>query len=381
MVAYEQAERKTVTQQKQLSVLPQDVMQSVGIEPSPDKRSGTYILSEFDSPWVNVNTEGMELLPISVALEQYGYLADKYLWRAVQAKESDLSAHFASTLQGYFIRVRRGAKVSLPVQACMHIGQHDFTQSVHNIIILEEDSELCMITGCVTSQNVMKATHFGVSEYYIGRNASLTSTMIHNWGPEVTIFPRAGTIIEANGKFISNYITLKPGKQIKANPITRLEGDGSSAKYLTIVLGSHGSLVDLGGDVYLNGENSKAELLHRAVCTGGQVYQRGMLYGNALNCRAHVDCAGMLISTGENGFIEAVPGVKSYHPQARLSHEASIGSIDPEAVTYLQSRGMEEQEAISLIIRGFLDPGIEGLGAELNEAIDKIAKLAGHGEK
>ena len=186
---------------------------------------------------------------------------------------------------------------------------------------------------------------------------------------------RAGLIITHTG-----HISLRPARSIQTNPRTWLNGEGASVKYLTIILGSQGSTIDTGGDVYLNGENTSVELAHRAVCTGGRIYQRGLLVGNAPGCRAHVDCAGMVLDAGEDGFIEAVPGLRALHPEARMSHEASIGKIAPEQVTYLQSRGMEKREAISLIIRGFLDADIEGLSPELDARIAEIAELAGHGE-
>jgi Fe-S cluster assembly scaffold protein SufB len=179
---------------------------------------------------------------------------------------------------------------------------------------------------------------------------------------------------------VSNYVSLRPARSIQTNPRTWLNGEGAAAKYLTIILGSRGSTIDTGGDVYLNGANSSAELAHRAVCTGGRIYQRGLLIGNAPGCRAHVDCAGMVLDAGEDGFIEAVPGLRALHPEARMSHEASIGKIAPEQVAYLQSRGMSEREAISLIIRGFLDADVEGFSPELDARIAEIAELAGHGE-
>jgi hypothetical protein len=155
---------------------------------------------------------------------------------------------------------------------------------------------------------------------------------------------------------------------------------GAAVKYLTIILGSAGSIIDSGGEVYLNGDDSSAELTHRAVCTGGRIYQRGLLIGGA-RYRAHVDCAGMVLQSGNEGFIQSIPGLKSLHPDARMSHEASIGKIAPEQVEYLQTRGLEEREAIALIIRGFLGADIAGLGPELDARIAEIAELAGHGEE
>jgi hypothetical protein len=162
--------------------------------------------------------------------------------------------------------------------------------------------------------------------------------------------------------------------------MTWLNGRGASAKYLTVVLGSEGARIDTGGEVYLNAPDTGAELAHRGVCTGGRINQTGLLIGNA-PCRAHVDCAGMLVTPGESGHIISIPGLKALHPDARMSHEASIGKVSPEQVEYLMSRGMEEREAISMIIRGFLDVDIEGLGEELDARVADIVELAGHGEE
>jgi Fe-S cluster assembly scaffold protein SufB len=89
----------------------------------------------------------------------------------------------------------------------------------------------------------------------------------------------------------------------------------------------------------------------------------------------------MLVAPQARGFVLSIPGLKALHPEARMSHEASIGKIAPEQVEYLQARGMEEREAISMIIRGFLDVDIQGLGPELDARIAEIAELAGHGEE
>ncbi len=359
-----------------------EVMAGVGVHVENEDRSGTYILQDFNPLCVPVQTKGLELLPIAVALKKYDWLRKKYCFKAVNADLDKYTLQCASAAdpQGYFVHVKKGVKVPFPVQACLYIAQSGIAQTIHNIVILEEDSELQLITGCASRTGVGSAAHLGISEHFIGPKARFTNTMIHSWNPDVEVRSRSGTIVDAGGTFISNYISLRPSKSIQTNPRTWLNGEGASLKYLTIILGFGGSTIDTGGDVYLNGKNSSAELAHRAVCTGGRIYQRGLLTGNTPGCRAHIDCAGMVLDAGEDGFIEAVPGLKALHPDARMSHEASIGRIAPEQVAYLQSRGMSEREAISLLIRGFLDLDIEGLSPELDARIAEIADLAGHGE-
>lgn len=353
----------------------------VGVLDGGDERSGTMILRNFYPLCVQSETEGLELMPIAAALEKYSWVRERYFWKAVAEDLDDITAQCAAQEepQGYFIRVRKGAKVTLPCKTALYMANENIAQMIHNVVILEDDSELQLITGCVTQNNVHSGMHLSVDEQYIGKNARLINTMVHSWGPEVIVHPRGGTIVEAGGRYESNYVSMRPAKYTFSNPKTLLNGKGASAKFLSIIHGSAGSNIDIGGDVYLNAVDTTAELVHKAICTGGRVNQKGILIGNA-DCRAHVDCAGILLNSGENGFIESIPGIKACHPEAKISHEASIGKIAPEQVEYLQSRGMDEKEAISLLIRGFVGNDIKGLGKELEARIAEIAELAGHGE-
>jgi Fe-S cluster assembly scaffold protein SufB len=354
----------------------------VGVFVEGEDRSGTYILRDFQPVCALTATEGLELLPIAVAIERYDWLRKRYYWELVPADLDEVTARVAAQPepQGVFIRVRKGCQVTVPCQTALYMASAGIAQTVHNVILLEEDAELELITGCVTGHGVSRGTHWAVTESYIGQNAALTNTMVHSWGPEVEVRPRAATVVEEGGIFVSNYVSLRPAGDIQANPRTWLNGRGASARYFTIILGSAGSIIDIGGEVYMNADDTSAELVQRGVSTGGRIYQRGLMVGNA-RCRAHVDCAGMLLDSGGDGLIQSIPGLKALHPEARLSHEASIGKIAPEQIEYLQARGMEEREAISLIIRGFLEADIEGLGPELDARIAEIAELAGHGEE
>jgi hypothetical protein len=203
--------------------------------------------------------------------------------------------------------------------------------------------------------------------------------MVHNWGPEFEVRPRTATIVEEKGAYINNYCSLSPGKSIQMNPFTHLKGKDSTAKYTTIILSTPGTFTDSSGKILMTGENSRAEIAARAVCQGGTIIQSGLLIGAAPYCRAHVDCSGLMLSN--EGSIEAVPGLRAKHPDAVMSHEASIGRIAPGEAAYLQSKGMTEEEAISMIIRGFLNMGIESLSPELDAAFSKIALVSGHGDK
>lgn len=359
-----------------------ETLSEVAVFIKNEKRSGTFVLKDSSPICGLTHQEGIELMPIAEALKKYSWLEEKYFWKLISRDKSEITKTCASSKKplGYFIRVKKDQKVTLPTQAALYMTKADEKQIIHNLVILEDNSELELITGCVTKHGIEKGEHMAVSETYIGKNAKFTNTMVHSWGSEVEVKPHSVTVVEEGGSFVSNYVSLRPAGKIESNPVTWLNGPGSSAKYFSIILGSGSSTIDLGGDVYLNAKGTSAEIAHRAVCTGGKIIQRGMLIGKE-ECHAHVDCSGMLIAPGEEGFIESIPGVKAYHEDARMSHEASIGKIAPSEVQYLMTHGMEEREAISMIIRGFLDSDIKGLGPELDKRIAEIAELAGHGEE
>lgn len=353
----------------------------VAVFPEAENRSGTYILKDYSNICSYSQFDGIELLPIAEALKKYHWLKEKYYWGLLSREDASFSEidGFSEKPFGYFLKVRKGENVKLPAQAALYMSDSIGRQVLHNVVILEEDAKLTLITGCVSHHGLYNGEHIAVSETYIGKNAEFTQTMIHSWGPNIDVFPHSATAVEAGGVYVSNYVSLRPAGRIESNPVTYLNGAGSSAKYFSVILGSENSTVTLGGDVYLNGEKTSAEIAHRAVCTGGRIVQQGLLIGKA-ECKAHVDCSGMLITPGADGYIQSIPGLQSHHPDAHMSHEASIGKIAPQQVQYLMARGMEEREAISMIIRGFLDADISGLGSELDARISEMAELAGHGE-
>jgi Fe-S cluster assembly scaffold protein SufB len=369
------------------TIAPDEVqtLADVGVQIRSDEsqvRSGTYVLRDHLPLCVQTYREGLGMLPIAEALRRYDWLREGYYWRLVRTEQDDVTRQVAAEAepQGYFIWVRQGTRITRPAQVGLFIAHDGLSQKLHNVVLLEDDTELHLITGCTTGRAVRSGHHLAVNEAWVGKNSTLTFTMVHSWGPEVIVRPRAAVAVDDHSRYINNYVSLRPALDIQSNPRTYLNGVGATAKYMTVILGSRGSTIDTGGEVYMNGEDSGAEMVHRGVCTGGKMYQRGFLVGKA-RCRAHVDCAGMLLDPGDDGFIESVPGLRSFHVEAQMSHEASVGKVAPEQVEYLMSRGMEEREAISMIIRGFLDADIEGLGAELDARIGEIASLAGHGEQ
>jgi Fe-S cluster assembly scaffold protein SufB len=364
-----------------LDVDDHELLVSTGAYLEGENRDGAFVVCDHDQAYLRTRSPGYELLSIAVALDRYSWLREQYYFHAVPKNLDKTVARCAeeSCPLGFFLHVEKGVKITLPIQAVMYMKSDSIEQMIHNVVILEEGSQAQLITGCLAGHQNRVGTHIAIEELYIGKGAKLVSTMVHTWGADQQVYPFTGAIVEEDGRFESNYVSLRSAKHLVSNPHTWLVGRRASAKYLTVVLASPGSTIETGGVVHMDAEETSAELAHRGVCTGGIMKQGGLLVGNS-SCKAHVDCAGMLLDRGKDGYIESVPGLCSKHPEARMSHEASIGKIAPEEVAYLLSKGMEEREAISMLIRGFLGTDIDGLGADLDEQISSIVEVAGHGE-
>ncbi len=332
-------------------------LKKVGIENDPSKRSASFIMID-DQPKVSF-ARGVEILSTKEALKRYGWL-EEFSWKLVERQEGDFD--------GYFIRVPRGVKVEFPVEACLYLKRIK-SQNVHNIVIVEENAELNLITGCTSER--LSGVHYGISEFYVKRNAKLTFTMIHNWKEENEVLPKTGIKVEENGVFINNYILLSPVRYLKSYPTAYLDRN-AKAILSSVVVGFENSEIDLGSRVYLNGENSSAEIVSRSISRGGKIVARGHLIGNSENVRGHLECKGMII---KEGVIHAIPELEARNPNVDLSHEAAIGKIAEDEIFYLMTRGLSRDEAVSMLIRGFMEIDVKGLPEVLKREIDKAIEL------
>lgn len=349
--------------------------QQVGIDLEEKERSATFTLMNHDEVKAQKKSPGVELLPISKALEVYPEIAHKYMWKLVKKDKDDFtrSAAESDKLAGYFIRVKEGHKAVLPLQACFYIKAERFKQMVHNVIIMEEGSSIDIINGCASADYVNAGMHIGVTEIYLEKDSRLSYTMIHDWSEEVEVRPRTGIQVESGGTFISNYISIKRSKITQTSPTCYLKGKNSTGLFNSLIYAPENSFYDIGASVHLDGEHSRAEVVSRTISGGGEVIARGELIGKRKHVKAHLECSGMLLN--EKGLIQAIPILEARHPDVDMSHEASVGKIAEEEIYYLMARGIPEEKAISLIVRGFLDTKIFGLPAFLEKEVEKTMDM------
>lgn len=325
---------------------------------------------------VNDLYEGkIELLDVKAALKKYSWL-DDYMWKLVDKNKDEFTKKVAEDFSGgYFMRILSGAEVAFPLQSCLMITKKNLEQKVHNIIIAEEGSNAHIITSCLQHSTVNKASHLGISEIYVKKGAMLNFTMIHQWSENTLVRPRSAAEIADNATFVSNYVCMRPVKDVQMYPTAYCKGEDSRVSFNSILYGHKNSQLDIGSKAVLTGKGSKAEMISRAIAReGSKMIIRGMIEGNSSDCKGHLECRGLLMD--DVSLMQSIPELIARKKGVEITHEAAVGKISEKEITYLMTRKLSRDQAVSLIIRGFMDVGILGLPEALNAEIKKIVETS-----
>jgi Fe-S cluster assembly scaffold protein SufB len=349
-----------------------------GMEADEKDRSGTFYHVDQSTIYSKVNEmfEGkIELMDTKTALQKYSWLSD-YMWKLVDKNKDEFTKKVAEDWSGgYFMRIMPGATITFPLQSCLLITQKNLEQRVHNIIIAEEGSKANIITSCVQHSSVPKASHLGVSEIYVKKGATLNFTMIHQWSENTLVRPRSAAEIGDGATFVSNYVCMHPVRDVQMYPAAFCNGADSTVSFNNILYGKTNSLLDIGSKAVLTGKGSKAEMVSRAIAReGSKMIIRGLIEGDNADCRGHLECRGLLID--EEAFLQSIPELIARKKGVEITHEAAVGKISEREITYLMTRKLSRDQAVSLIIRGFMDVSILGLPEALNAEIKRIVEAS-----
>ena len=353
-----------------------DLLESVGIEVEEKNRSGSYYQIESQVISAISKQPGLEILSIEEAIDRYGDELKDYYWRTVHVDQDKYTA--IAELRGsggYYIRVKKGYKISFPIQACLLMEMNKSLQAPHNIIIAEENSEASIITGCAAMKE-MVGLHAGITEIYVGENARVNYIMIHKWNRAMHIRPRTGVLVGRNGVYVSHYIAFTEMKSYQSMPRVILNEGARAYLSSTIVLDGD-SRADSGYELILKEKRSSGQIISRSLTKGNsEIVTRAIISGEAPEVKGHIDCQGLLLS--DKSRILTIPILDAKYDDVMLTHEAAVGKLSEEKILWLIARGFRRDEAEGLLIKGFMKTEIPGLPEGLEKMIrytsEKIAK-------
>jgi Fe-S cluster assembly scaffold protein SufB len=370
-----------LSKENELANVPHQILEEAykaGIEADGKNRSGTFFHVNQSTVYSRVNEffQGkIELMDTKEALQKYSWLGE-YMWKLVEKDKDEFTRKVAEDFSGgYFMRIMPGAEIMFPLQSCLLITQKNLEQRVHNIIIAEEGSKAHIITSCVQHSTVPKASHLGISEIYVKKGAMLNFTMIHQWNENTLVRPRSAAKLADKATFVSNYVCMRPVRDVQMYPTAYCDGEGSTVSFNNILYGHRGSLLDIGSKAVLKGRSSKAEMVSRAIAReGSKMIIRGLIDGSSPDCRGHLECRGLLID--DDAFLQSIPELVARKKGVEITHEAAVGKISEKEITYLMTRKLSRDQAVSLIIRGFMDVSILGLPDALQAEIKRIVEAS-----
>jgi hypothetical protein len=348
-------------------------MANVGIDSKEQGKAGSYVQLDHSVVYRKKLFPDIQLLTLEEALQDEGFAQD-YYWRLIDVGQDKFTA--SAKLYGhagYVVYTKPGQKVELPVQTCLFIRAPNSFQAPHNVVVAEEGSTVHVVTGCgIVPESV--GLHVGISEFYVKKNATVTFTMIHDWAPTTNVRPRTAAVVEEGGVFVSTYVNLSSRglSSFQSYPSVALKGDGSRAFLSSIVLGRASSNIDLGSSVSITGRKAKAEIISKCITRdSSQIVARARIQASSPDAKGHIECRGLMLS--DNSRIYAVPELDSTSKDVELTHEAAVGKLAEEEIFYLMSKGLKREEAVSVLVRGFLEVKVPGLPPLLEQQVKYVA--------
>lgn len=274
-------------------------------------------------------------------------------------------------VEGYAVYVPKGVKIGFPLYACMLITKRYGRQLLHNIILLEEDSEATVVTGCAAAPEAYHSLHVGITEIVVGRRARLNYAMIHSWGPDTHVRPRTAVRVDEGGSNVSYYVLYGRVASLHAHPKIRLAKNARGYN-ATIIVAESGDIY-AGTTMLLEGDDSSAEIVSRLVAKKEAKIMSPLRIVAHAKGRGHIECLGVPLSP--SAVIVSEPTLEANTDEAELTHEAAIGKLRDEEIEYLMARGLDEETARRLLIKALLHVDVPGIPEQVRVLIRSTERL------
>ena len=276
---------------------------------------------------------------------------------------------------GSFVYIPKGVKLETPLQAYFRVNQEQMGQFERTLIIVEEGANAHYIEGCTAPVYSTESFHSGVIEIVVKKNARFRYTTIQNWSNNMynLVTQRAmvheGAHMEWLDGNLGSKLTMK-------YPSCYLVGEGAHGEILSIAYSGNGQHQDTGGKVVHAAPHTTSSIVSKSISKGtGRSTYRGLLkvHDGANWSRSNVECDALLID--ETSRTDTYPYIEIEEDDANIGHEASVSKIGEEQLFYLMSRGISEEEAMAMIVRGFIEPIAKELPLEYAVELNRLIEL------
>ena len=364
--------------------VPEDIRNTfdkLGI-PEAEKKSLAGVGAQYDSEVVyhsikeDLKKQGVIYTDMETAVKEYPDLVRDYFMKCVPINDHKFVAlHAAVWSGGSFVYVPKNVKIDIPLQSYFRLNSPESGQFEHTLIIVEEGASLHFIEGCSAPKYNKVNLHAGCVELYVKDNAYLRYSTIENWSKNMMNLNTKKAIVGKNAEI--DWVTGSFGSKVSMlYPMSVLNGEGAKTEYTGITFAGKGQNLDTGFKVVHNAKNTSSVVNSKSISKdGGSCTYRALVRigKEAEKSKCIVSCESLMLDNISKSDTIPVNDIRT--DDIEFSHEAKIGKISDKEIFYLMSRGLSEEDAKAMIVRGFAYPISKELPVEYAVEMNNLINL------
>ena len=382
IVTYVQPNAKMTGNWKEVPEDIKNTFDRLGIPEAEQKQSLAGVGAQYDSEVVyhsiqdDLVKQGVIYTDMETALWEHGDVVREYFMKLVPPKDHKFAAlHGAVWSGGSFVYVPEGVHVEIPLQSYFRLNAAGAGQFEHTLIIVEKGGSLHFIEGCSAPKYNVTNLHAGCVELFVKEGARLRYSTIENWSRNMMNLNTKRALVEKDG--LIEWVSGSFGSHISClYPCSILHGESARCEFTGVTFASKGQNLDTGASVIHVAPHTSANINTRTISkAGGKATYRSAVKvtKNAPFAKCSVNCESLMLDSDSRS--DTLPVMDIEGDEADIGHEAKIGRISDEAIFYLTSRGIEEEEARAMIVRGFVEPIAKELPLEYAVEMNNLVNL------
>lgn len=364
--------------------LPNEIKETydrIGV-PETEKKFLAGVSAQYESEAVytsikrELDKQGVIFSDMDTAVKKYPKLVREYLGTLVPPADNKFAAlNSAVWSGGSFVYVPKNVKVKLPLQAYFRINAEAFGQFERTLIIAEEGSYVHYIEGCTAPIYTKQSLHAAVVEIFIKNNAHVRYTTVQNWSKNIYNLVTKRARAEKNATM--EWVDCNIGSGITMKyPSVYLVGQGARGQVLSIACAGKNQHQDAGAKMVHLAPNTTSRVISKSIVyRGGHASYRGLAHiaRGARKAKASVTCNTLLLDDTSRS--DTYPTMRLKENSATLEHEATIEKIDEEKLFYLAARGIKKEDAVGLLVNGFIDPITQEIPLEYSVELHRLINM------
>ena len=359
-----------------------DTFERLGI-PQAERKSLAGVGAQYDSELVyhnlqeSVAAKGVVYTDLESAMHgEYASMIQSHFMKLVTPRDHKFAAlHGAVWSGGSFVYVPPGVSVEIPLQSYFRLNAPGAGQFEHTLIIVDEGAYLHFIEGCSAPKYNVANLHAGCVELYVGKNAKLRYSTIENWSKNMYNLNTKRAVVEEGG--VMEWVSGSFGSHVSyLYPMTILKGKKSRMEFTGITFAGKGQDLDTGAKVVHVGEETSSYINTKSISKdgGASTFRSAVVIGEkAAKSKAAVSCQSLMLDDQSRS--DTIPAMDIRTGDADVGHEAKIGRISDDAVFYLMSRGIREEDARAMIVSGFAENVSKELPLEYAVEMNNLIRL------